>query len=288
MGETGMKMFATRVWGSGIGGRVPLATFGSAGHVSGLLRLASHGDRLVFVGTKTERTAAENRGRILAMAEFGFQPLRSMDYFDRSELDPRDFDEKGEYKFPFGVPLIRAWSFTGKPLLSDVVKQRLTMLATPGAEELRDATDITAVMALPQAETKLLDMPQLANMRRINDLLKPTTGPKPGDASYEVNRTAQEESWTYAMRYGNHNLWKVGHTTNPVERLKAVNQHIPIEIGVKPWTLELQQKWPDAVTAYEMEQKVFEILSAKRTGFERIACSISDLGTAWQQAIMGD
>jgi hypothetical protein len=37
--------------------------------------------------TKTQRTDQENRGRILSMSESGFQPLRSLDYLKKEELD---------------------------------------------------------------------------------------------------------------------------------------------------------------------------------------------------------
>lgn len=125
-------------------------------------------------------------------------------------------------------------------------------------------------------------------MRELNALLNPTTGPTPSDATYEVTKTAQEPSFTYAMRYGTTEIWKVGHAVDVIDRLKAINQHIPIEIGATAWKVELQQKWPDAVTAHAMEQKVFQILEKKRTTGERVWCTQAELGTAWQQAIMGD
>jgi hypothetical protein len=103
-----------------------------------------------------------------------------------------------------------------------------------------------------------------------------------------VTKSAQEVSWTYALRYGDKDIWKVGHATNVVERLKSINQHIPFEIGATQWKVELQQKWPDAITAHAMEQKVFQLLEKKRTTGERIGCTQRELGTAWQQAIMGD
>ncbi|CAN7383904.1 hypothetical protein LJR016_002258 [Devosia sp. LjRoot16] len=283
-----MKLFATKVWGTSLDQGVPIATFGSNGHVNRLLKLASHGDRLIFVGTKTSRTRPELQGRILSMAEFGFQPLRSLDYFKREDLDPRDFDEKGNFKFPFGVPIVRGWMFEPQPRVNEAIRQKLTMLSTPGAEEITGADDIAAILSLPHHEVVLPPIPQLAKMLAINNLLKPTTGPAPSDATYEVTKTAQETSWTYAMRYGNTNIWKVGHATSVKGREDEINKHIPFEIGIAMWKAELQQKWPDAVTAYAMEQKVFDILKPWRTTGERINCTLAELGTAWQQAIMGD
>ena len=222
------------------------------------------------------------------MAEFGFQPLRSMDYFSKKDLDPRDFDEKGNFRFPFGVPIVRGWIFDPQPLLSEAIRQKLTMLSTPGAEEIRGADDIAAILSLPHKEITLPPIPQLIKMRAINSLLKPTTGPTPSDTSYEVSKSAQEASFTYAMRYGDKDMWKVGHAMSVIDRLEAINQHIPFEIGAIQWKVELQQRWPDSITAHAMEQKVFQILATKRTTGERIGFTQAELGTAWQQAIMGD
>lgn len=105
-----MKLFATRVWGMGFE-RIPIATFGMKGHVDRLLRLAQRGDRVVFVGTQTERTDEENRGKILGMAEVGSEPLKTLDLIDRADLDQRDFDASGNFKFPHAVALTRAWRF---------------------------------------------------------------------------------------------------------------------------------------------------------------------------------
>lgn len=279
-----MRLFATRVWGTSFG-RIPLATFTMEGHRRRLLKLAKRGDRLVFVGTQTERTAEEKRGRLLGMAEIGFEPLRTLDLVSREELDPRDFDTDGEFRFPFAVPLIRAWEFVHMPLLMDVLPKQLPMIATPGVVELDDA-DAERVLALPFEEVALPTLPALANMRRLNEFFRPTTGPRPTDATYSVTRSAQDTSWTYALRYGKRNMFKVGHTTNVGERLDAINQHIPIELGVERWEPMLQQKWETANKAYDMEQRVFALLSGKRSGYERIQCSEKELNSAWQAALI--
>lgn len=73
-----MKIFATRVWGLGFE-RVPIATFGSEGHLTRLLKLAQRGDRLVFVGTMADRPPPPPQGRLLGMAEIDFEPLRTLE-----------------------------------------------------------------------------------------------------------------------------------------------------------------------------------------------------------------
>lgn len=279
-----MRLFATRVWGTSFG-RIPLATFTMEGHQQRFLRLADRGDRIVFVGTQTERTAEEKRGRLLGMAEIGFEPLRTLDLVGREELDPRDFDADGRFRFPYAVPLVRAWEFVHAPMLMDVLPKQLPMLATSGVVEL-DTADAERVLALVSAEVPLPALPALTNMRRINEFFRPTTGPRPTDATYSITRSAQETSWTYALRYATRNMFKVGHTMDVRERLGSINQHIPVEIGAECWAPFLQQKWDTATRAYDMEQRVFALLSAKRSGYERIQCSEKELQSAWQGALI--
>lgn len=123
-----MKLFATRVWGFGFA-RLPLATFGVKGNLGRLLTLAKRGDRLMFVGTQTERTAPEHQGRILGMAEIGFEPLRTLDLVEREALDPRDFDAAGNFKFPHAVATTRVWQFEPAPVLTQLLSRQLTMVA---------------------------------------------------------------------------------------------------------------------------------------------------------------
>lgn len=255
------------------------------GHQQRLLRLADRGDRLVFVGTMTERTAEEKRGRLLGMAEIGFEPLRTLDLVDREEFDLRDFDAEGRFRFPFAVPLVRAWEFVRTPLLMKVLPKQLPMLATPGVVEL-DAADAERVLALVSQEVTLPTLPALAKMRRLNEFFRPTTGPRPTDTTYNVTRSAQDTSWTYALRYGKRNMFKVGHTSDVEGRLASINQHIPMELGVESWAPALRQKWDTAIKAYDMEQRVFTLLSGKRSGFERIQCSEKELQSAWQAALI--
>jgi hypothetical protein len=281
-----MRLFGTRVWGFGFTRR-PLATFGKKGHVDSLLREAQRGDRLVFVGTQTERTDPENRGRILGMGEFGFESLSTLDVVDRSDFDPRDFDASGKFRFPYAVPIIRAWQFEPAPRLMDIVKEQMSMAATSGYEELEDPDDVAAILALQAVPLDLPTLPALERMRQLNDALRPTTGPRPSEGgTYEVTRTPSEINWVYGFRYGKQDMFKIGHTTDIDARLAAVNQHIPIELGVDQWTVAFKQKLPTAGQAYDMEQKLLTAMTAQRSGFERVRCKFDELNSVWSKAFL--
>ncbi|MCR9280330.1 MAG: hypothetical protein NXH99_01470 [Rhodobacteraceae bacterium] len=280
-----MKLFGTRVWGFGFA-RLPLATFGTKGHVDRLLRLADRGDRVVFVGTQTDRTEPQNRGKILGMAEIGFEPLRTLDFAERAELDERDFDVSGNFKFPHAVALTRAWRFEPPPLLTQTISEQLAMVATSGVQEIDDPADVAAILALRAFEIKLPQLPALEHMRRLNDALRNTSGPRPTDVSYEGNRSIEGEAWTYALRFGQRGVWKIGWAVDIIKRCKEINQHIPIELDLEQWNIAFQQRMESRDAAYDMEQRVLELLSTKRKGFERVHCTQAELQSAWQRAFM--
>lgn len=281
-----MKIFATRVWGLGFE-RIPIATFGSEGHLNRLLKLAQRGDRLVFVGTKTDRTPPALQGRLLGMGEIGFEPLRTLEIVSHAELDERDFDERGNYKFPHAVALTEAWRFVPQPLLTETLSDQLTMLATPGVEEL-DAADVQRVLALTAEQLVLPELPSLARMRRLNEILRPTTGPRPSDAAYSVERSAQNAATTYALRFGKRNNFKIGHAEDVKARLTAINQHVPVEVLNEQWSIYLTQPWKTSVEAYDMEQRVLKRMETKRSGFERLQCTETELSSAWTTALLAD
>lgn len=281
-----MKIFATRVWGLGFE-RLPIATFGSGGHLNRLLKLAQRGDRLLFVGTKTDRTPILLQGRLLGMAEIGFEPLRTLEVVAHAELDERDFDERGNYKFPHAVALTEAWRFVPQPLLSETLSGQLTMLTTPGVEEL-DVSDVQRVLALTAERLVLPELSSLARMRRLNEILRPTTGPRPNDAAYSVERSAQNAASTYALRFGKRNVFKIGHAEDIKARLAAVNQHVPVEVLNEQWSIYLKQPWKTSVDAYYMEQRVLKLMEPKRSGFERLQCTEMELSSAWTTALLAD
>lgn len=113
------------------------------------------------------------------------------------------------------------------------------------------------------------------------DLAVPTTGPVPVNWSGEVTRTVNNPSWTYLLRFGGRNVWKVGHTTDLAVRLADVNRHIPTEVLGEAWTIVASKKWPDALQAYQMEQSVLKALNIHRSIGERVSCDSDIIFACW-------
>ena len=114
----------------------------------------------------------------------------------------------------------------------------------------------------------------------------PTTGPRPSNWSGVVEHEVADAASTYAFQFGERNLWKIGHVQDLEGRLDDVNRHIPIELTGEGWEPALFQRGQDSLAAYAMEQKVLDLLSARRAIGERVLCSKGELEAAWASAVV--
>ena len=103
--------------------------------------------------------------------------------------------------------------------------------------------------------------------------------------SFARTRRSYFSEWTYAARFGNAPIWKIGKCTDLHRRLTELNVHVPVEWLEQEWRLELQQAWRDTKTALRMEQAVLDILSTHPIEGERVRCTQDELTSAWVQAL---
>jgi hypothetical protein len=261
--------------------RCPVASFGNHGNSETLIAKWGPGDLLVFVGAQGEPTLSGQRGRLLGLAEFAPIAVATEDFVDRSTLGAHDLNPDGTFVHPRALPILRAWSFDDPRMkLIDVLKEQLTYEATIRAV-LLDADDSATVLALPRTE---IILPR-TEMRLAATFAKPTTGPRPSDWSGEMSRTAAVTAYTYAMRFGSRDLWKIGHAQDLAARLQDINKHIPHEILGEKWGLVMQQEWQSSVAAYEMEQRVLARLQMHRAEGERVLCPGAVLIAAWRSSL---
>jgi hypothetical protein len=80
-------------------------------------------------------------------------------------------------------------------------------------------------------------------------------------------------------------VWKIGFASDVQARLREVNRHVPVELLSQRWMLIHTKSWPSADTAYRMEQRILELLTAKRTVYERVQCAEPIIEEAWQRAL---
>jgi hypothetical protein len=114
----------------------------------------------------------------------------------------------------------------------------------------------------------------------------PTYGPVPSSWSGTVSRDANAAATTYVFRFGNRNLWKIGHAQNVPARLRDVNEHVPHEVLGERWSVAWRRRWRTQKEAYEMEQRLLSLLAARRTVGERVHCTEDELQAAWVGAVV--
>ncbi|MCB8821915.1 hypothetical protein [Microvirga rosea] len=221
------------------------------------------------------------------MAEIGRRAVDTMDVVPKEHRRIHDYDEYGRFRWPKAILMVRAWRFEPQPKVLDVLASQLPYNATPQAVLLSDR-DAAAVLRLNAIEEILPMTEALANARLLDGALaaaRPTTGPTPSTWVGSAGRNVNRDAFTYALRFGRTNTWKIGHAVDLAERVREVNWHIPPEVVPNPWFPVLQQRWPDEISAHGMEQRVLKLLERYRTEGERVRCSEDEIWMAWKAAI---
>ncbi len=269
---------------------LPVITFRSRAAAEKLLREAAPGDVILFAATTTASTRKpEERGRLLGAAEFG-SDIVPVDQLIDPELLRQEFIQDGQYRWPEALPMLRAWRFDPSPLTSEIIRDRkIGRNASSYALKVSDA-DRTRVQALNWTELTLPHTSEHVRQLEVAQArLRGRTRPGPLAAPGVglVTRSPKPKAWTYAARFGNAPIWKIGHSTDLHRRLTELNAHVPVEWLEQEWRLELQQAWLDTKTALRMEQAVLNILSTHPIEGERVRCTQDDLTSAWVQALGG-
>jgi hypothetical protein len=236
---------------------------------------------LVVVGLSHEPTAPAERGKLLGLVEFASAAVPLSDLLDVDGERPQvgGFAALGFY----ALPVLRAWSFK-PPLMraSDAFQDPLSIDPSERIIELSQR-EAELIAMLPKAEVRA---PYEALRRQVFVLAKslsaaPTTGPKPTAWTAEAGYDPNAEGWTYLMRFGGRDVWKVGHTQDIDRRLGELNMHVPHEALGEQWRLVHIHRWANSILAYEMEQRLLSALLPFRTVGERIACSEEVVRTIW-------
>jgi hypothetical protein len=281
-----MQIFGTRFWGFGPA-EYPFAGFTYPGSRDSLIARSRPGDLLLILGTKGEETAKEDRGQLLGLIEFERTAAFADDFILDGQIPANLLDENGKFRWPYAVPAIRAWEFTPPRDIWSVLRRQLTMAATTSVDQLTPE-EVELVLALPKAEISL--PPSRARTRadrvaanRIVQLDKNAPG-QPGPAPAEWSALVAHEDGptaTYVMRFGKRNVWKIGISKNPKQRLNALNFSVPVEVLSEEWALHVVQKWENGMLAYEMEQALLRKLAPHCTKCERVSCDQKTIEGAW-------
>ena len=123
-----------------------------------------------------------------------------------------------------------------------------------------------------------------ADRARAHPRPAPTTGPRPASWKGIVLRDPGPAA-TYVFRFEAADVWKLGFAADVQSRLGEINRHVPVELLRRRWLLVCSKPWPSSEQAYRMEQRVLELLTSRRSIYERVQCSERELSAAWQAAL---
>jgi hypothetical protein len=266
---------------------LPIITFSQAGNRDALLRAAQPGEVIVFVGTRGKETAEQYRGMVIGAAEIGNKSVKTADVADLSSA-PADHFEKGLYRWPEAIPMLRAWRFDpprpAREILVDGLDPGAQVRAVPLSPQ-----DEAAVRALNWVDVELPETEERQRQRQLDRALaarQSRPGPVVEAGSHTVQRTAPDRAWTYAMRFGKSSIWKIGRTSDLDSRLMEVNAHVPVELLDQQWVSARTHEWMTSAEAQAMEQRVLRRLTQNRTQGERVRCSEEELDRAWIDALV--
>ncbi|HEX8467835.1 MAG TPA: hypothetical protein VF620_08530 [Allosphingosinicella sp.] len=163
----------------------------------------------------------------------------------------------------------------------------LWLLTSSGEDTILTHASANQIVALNRALRPLRRVQQKEASRRAKIrrfASGPTTGPKPAAWSGQVSRDNLQPAVTYVLRWGETDVWKVGHTIDIDKRVSQVNKHIPVEVLGISWCLITTRRWENSILAHAMEQEVFRLIDPSRSLGERLRCSGSCLIPAWDEA----
>lgn len=279
------QIFGTRFWGFNPE-EEPFCGFVHRGTQSKLIANTKRGDLILVLGTKTKMTADSDKGRLLGLIEFERNAVNSEDFLTENSKNNENFyDEKGQFKWPFALPALRAWRFAHKPKVNEVIGRQLSMAAITDVDVLSDK-EIKLVLKEKVYEVKLpptrttLRRSKLANNSKLKLSGSDQIGPPPSSWSKTVSRQDGPTA-TYLFQFGNTDVWKIGISQNPKRRCDNLNFSVPVEITKANWGIKMTQMHSNGIEAYNMEQHLLRKLEKYSKGHERVQCPRSTIEGEW-------
>lgn len=263
-----MTIFLSKVWDFTVpAGPLQFSTVGWRDRAR--FELLHDGDRVVFVGTLGEPTAEKNRGRLLGMMEPTRVPVMSRDYDLRAW--PQDFNDAGQYKWPYALINRRAWRFPEQPLWKETITdRRFNMDAVQGIVPLTP-TEAEKVLAQELEDVPLLPLTVQAE-RRVDgsSIVARRVSPPPGLTRQGVMYLRNCEAFTYAMEITGKACtlpaFKIGWAFDFRLRARQFNQASMPELGGLTYQPKLHHLWGTAREAYAMEQRLLRHFDSRRHG----------------------
>lgn len=249
-----MTVYLTKTWGfSAPSGPLQFSARGWRDRARAMLK---DGDLVVIVGTMGNETIAGERGKILGLMEPTKNVVNSLDY--SFEKRPSDLNKDGDYRWPFGLELRRAWRFLEpRRTLAAISQRKFSMDAAQGIVPLLP-DEAEAILRLPIEEIDLL-RPLLASVRMEGeDIARRKSAPPPTTTRTGVMHVRRQSAYTYAMALegSTPSAFKIGWAFDWRLRQRDFNQIAAPTLGGVRYRTVFYQLWPTATEAFRMEQSL--------------------------------
>jgi hypothetical protein len=226
---------------------------------------------VVLVGTKGEQTDPEYQGRVLGMMEPTTEVVSVLDF----ELNTRavDFDDEGNYRWPYGLLNRRAWKFLSPPLFEEISSRQFAMDSASGIVTLTDE-EAQRIERLPKMEVPLLAPVRAVARVEGEDVARRRAAPPPTTRRTGVMHFRRAPAYTYAMKIEGAAAmsFKVGWAFDYRMRERDFNLSSLPQLGGLRYRAALHHLCDTARAAYRMEQKILTKFDTQRHPVETIPC----------------
>ncbi|MDI4655047.1 hypothetical protein [Xanthobacter autotrophicus] len=218
----------------------------------------------MIVGTMGDETAPEERGKILGLMEPTTLVVSSLDY-DLAR-GPRDFDEEGHYRWPYGLELRHAWRFEEpRATFAEISARRFSMDSAQGIVPLL-AEEADQILRLKREAVSLL-RPVRAEARVIGaDAARRRAAPPPTTTRRGIMHLRRAPAFTYAMAIEGVDkpAFKIGWAFDWKIRERQFNQASMPTLGGLRYRVFLHELWDTAILAFGMEQSLLRRFDTNR------------------------
>ena len=257
------RLFMTKWWGFGVP-TGPLQ-FSQAGWREKARKELNPGDQVLIVGTKGSETHETEQGRLLGLMEPSTEPVMSLDFV--TARGERDFDDQGNYRWPYGLLNKRAWRFIDRPNLTpDISTRKFSMDSAQGIVLLTNE-EAARVAVLQKEEVPLLAA-RVAATARVEgvEAARKRSAPPPTTTRRGVMHMRSFSAYTYAMEVkGPLGIgFKIGWAFDFKQRARQFELASMPALGGVKYTPKLFHLWDTARQAFAMEQALLRQFEAKR------------------------
>lgn len=262
------NVFLTKVWGVAFDS-VPILGFSTEGARLNFLRASKPGDWVYVVGTKTDNTPEQLKGKVLARVQLGRDLYNATSVMEACgyQPHPNEFDKRGSYRWPFALPVIRFETIDGDQVLTEVVGEfndgthfaaYALNVETYIGQGARDA-----LLELATTQREVPRVPMLDEARAHQDhqafkaRVKGQSGPGPTSGT-TLHQRIDIGGYTYLFQFFHGqsatNRYKIGYAVDAQKRLATLNNGL--FSSVTGWHLKLvfDEPFAHAAYAYNMEQ----------------------------------